>query len=52
MAPDALAKKISGVKADEITAIAKDIFQNKKLNMAVIGPYKKEDNILKLLRFS
>ncbi|HEY4475683.1 MAG TPA: pitrilysin family protein [Candidatus Paceibacterota bacterium] len=52
MAPDALAKKISEVKADELTAIAKDIFQDKKLNMAVIGPYKKEDNILKLLRFS
>ncbi len=46
-----LAAKIQSVKAEEIQAVARDIFQNNRLNLAVIGPFKdkaKFESILKL----
>lgn len=33
-------KKIKAVKARDIQAVAKDIFQNNKLNLAIIGPFQ------------
>lgn len=41
--PAELIKKVQAVKAEEIAAVAKDIFQNQKLNLAVIGPLKEEE---------
>lgn len=44
-------KKVDKVTEDDILRVAKDIFQNKKLNLAVIGPHrdgKKLEKILKL----
>lgn len=38
--PEQVVKKIKTVKASEIQALAKDIFQNNKLNLAVVGPFK------------
>jgi predicted Zn-dependent peptidase len=49
--PKELIAKIQKVEAAEIKNIAKTIFDNTKLNMAVIGPYKKESlfkNIVKI----
>ncbi len=46
-----LAAKIQSVKAKEIQAVARDIFQNNRLNLAVIGPFKdkaKFESVLKL----
>lgn len=45
-----LLKKIQAVSADEIKAVAQEIFKNEKLNMALIGPFKDKDfsAILKL----
>ncbi|KKR89175.1 MAG: putative zinc protease [Candidatus Wolfebacteria bacterium GW2011_GWA2_42_10] len=47
--PDELAQKIQAVKAEEIMAVAKDIFQNNKLNLAIIGPFKDKNRFEKIL---
>ena len=47
--PEELARKIRGVKMDEITAVAQDIFQNKKLNLALIGPFEEKEKFEKIL---
>jgi predicted Zn-dependent peptidase len=39
--PEEVAKKINAVTAEEIQAVAKDIFKERNLNLAVIGPFKK-----------
>ncbi len=43
---------IDKVKASDIKRVAKDIFKNEKLNLALIGPFEKkdEDRILKILK--
>lgn len=38
--PEALAKKIRAVKASDVQALAKELFINKALNLALVGPYK------------
>jgi len=40
--PSELTEKIQAVKAEEIMAMAQDIFQNSKLNLAIIGPFSAE----------
>ena len=40
MSPEEIVKKIKAVKASEVQAVAKEIFTNNKLNLAVIGPFK------------
>ncbi len=40
LTPDALAEKIKAVRAEEIQAVARDLFRNESLNLAVIGPFK------------
>lgn len=47
--PSELAKKIQAVTAEEIQAVAKDIFQNNKLNLALIGPFEDKEKFEKLL---
>jgi predicted Zn-dependent peptidase len=37
-----LTEKIQAVKVEEIMAVAQDIFQNNKLNLAIIGPFSAE----------
>lgn len=50
MTPEAYIKKIKSVKTDEIMKIAKEIFQNRKLNLAIIGPFKNKDAFEKILK--
>ena len=50
VSPENLAQKIQAVTAGEIMAVAKDIFQNKKLNLAIIGPFEDEEKFEKLLK--
>lgn len=47
--PDEAAKKISAVTRREVIAIAKEIFRNEKLNLALIGPYKEKTPFEKIL---
>ena len=42
-------KKIKGVTSGEIMSLAKVIFKNNRLNLAVIGPYKNEAQFRKIL---
>jgi predicted Zn-dependent peptidase len=48
-----LVKKYQLVSKEEIRAVARDIFKNNKLNMALLGPYKEKDKnrIKKLFKF-
>ncbi len=48
--PQDLIKKIQAVTAEEIAAVAGEIFQNQKLNLAVIGPFKEKEKFEKILK--
>ena len=48
--PEKYAEKIRGVKTEEIQAVAQDIFQNNRLNLAVIGPLKNQEKLEKVLK--
>lgn len=48
--PEEYAQKIRAVTAEEIQSVAKDIFQNNKLNLAVIGPFKDRERFEKILK--
>jgi len=45
------AEEIRKVTALQIQNLAKQIFNNNKLNLALIGPFKVEDKFLKILKF-
>ncbi len=49
--PDEVIKRVKGVKAGEIRTVARHIFQDDKLNLAIIGPYKSDESFKKILRF-
>ncbi|MEK7181364.1 MAG: pitrilysin family protein [Patescibacteria group bacterium] len=51
LSPNEIIEKVKKVKAEEIREVAKFIFQNSKLNLAVIGPYKDKEGFKKILRF-
>ncbi|MCL4390044.1 hypothetical protein M1345_01480 [Patescibacteria group bacterium] len=49
--PEEILEKVNKVTAADIQRVARDIFQNKNLNLAIIGPFKNEgefDKIIKL----
>ena len=43
-------KNIDKVTENDILRVAKEIFQNKKLNLAVIGPHKDGKKLEKILK--
>ena len=45
------AREIRKINAKEIRSLAKDIFKNKKLNLALIGPFQEKKSFLKILKF-
>ncbi|MEK7080908.1 MAG: pitrilysin family protein [Patescibacteria group bacterium] len=45
------AKEIRKITASQIQNLAKDIFKNNKLNLALIGPFKKKAKFSKIMRF-
>ena len=47
--PQELIKKIREVKSGEIREIANDIFQDSKLNLALIGPFEEQSRFEKIL---
>ncbi|MFA5083814.1 MAG: pitrilysin family protein [Candidatus Paceibacterota bacterium] len=47
--PRELIEKIQGVKSEEIKEIAKDVFQDLKLNLALIGPFEEPARFEKIL---
>jgi len=44
-------KEIEKVTANDIQKMAKIIFKDKNLNLAIIGPFKKDDKFKKILKF-
>lgn len=50
MTPTELAEKLQKVTAKEIQDVAKDIFTNEKLNLAVIGPVGDEKKLEEALK--
>jgi len=44
-------KKIFAVNQNQIKKVAQDLIQEQKLNLAVIGPFKKKEEFVKLLKF-
>ncbi len=51
LTPEEFLKAMDKVSAEDIRRVARDIFDNKKLNLAVIGPFedkKKFNNLLKI----
>ncbi len=48
--PEELIKKVQAVKSEEIMAVAKEIFQNNKLNLAIIGPLKDKERFESILK--
>jgi predicted Zn-dependent peptidase len=51
MTPEDYIKAISAVTAEDIRRVATDIFTNKGLNLAIIGPYEGEKEFLPILTF-
>ncbi len=49
--PHDLIAKIQKVRAEEVQDVARNIFSENKLNLAVIGPYKKPQIFRKMLEF-
>lgn len=49
--PKEKAKLIDKVTAADVLRVAKDIFQNKKLNLAVIGPHPDKKKLVPLVKF-
>lgn len=48
--PAEIIKRVDEVTADDINKIARDIFLEKTLNLAVIGPFKEEEKFQQLLK--
>lgn len=48
--PKERVKMIERVTAAQVLRVAKDIFQNRKLNLAVIGPHEKKETLERLLK--
>ncbi len=51
LAPSAYFKKLEAVKVEDIRRVARDIFINQGLNLAIIGPYKEREKFEELLKF-
>jgi len=49
--PATLIKEIQAVTANEVRAIARKIFKNDRLNLALIGPFKDKKPFEKILKF-
>ncbi len=51
MSPEELLKAIQSVSRKDIVNVANSVFQNSKLNLAIIGPYKNKTEFEKILKF-
>jgi predicted Zn-dependent peptidase len=49
LSPAVLTDRIRRVTAKDVQAVAKAIFKNKGLNLAIVGPYKKQAQLKKIL---
>jgi len=52
MLTDEIFAKIEKVTTKDVLRVARDVFQNEKLNLAVIGPHKNKSEIKKILKIN
>lgn len=50
LTPEQLIAKINAVTSDEIMEVAREIFQNQKLNLALVGPFENKEPFEKILK--
>lgn len=50
VSPKEMIERIESVTAKQVQRLANELFTNERLNLALIGPYKKEDKFKKLLK--
>ncbi len=50
LTPEEVIAKTDAVTIKDVEGVAKDIFDPKKLNLAIIGPFKEEDKFLKIFK--
>lgn len=48
--PVDIAKEIRGVKAGDVKRVARHVFQNKNMNLAIVGPFKSTKPFQKVFR--
>lgn len=51
LTPEEEIDKIKKVTLDQVAGVASDIFDNSKLNLSLIGPFEREDEFKKILKF-
>jgi len=51
LTPEEVFNKIDKITAEDILAVAKDVFKPEKLNLAIIGPFKDKEKFKRLLKF-
>jgi len=51
VSPSELVRRIQAVRAEAVQGVARALFTNSRLNLAVIGPYKNPAHFRKLLKF-
>ncbi|MEK7110551.1 MAG: insulinase family protein, partial [Patescibacteria group bacterium] len=49
--PNEVIRDLKAVTAEEIRAVARALFTDRRLNFAVIGPYAKDDSFRRALHF-
>jgi len=49
--PEEIMSHVDGVTSADMLKVARDIFDDKKMYLAVIGPYDSEERFAKLLKF-
>lgn len=52
MTPEEIMEHIQAITAEEIQEVAKDLFKNEGLNLAVIGPLKNNDELQSVLKIA
>jgi predicted Zn-dependent peptidase len=51
LSPEAVARRVAGVRAEEVRRVARELFRDPMLSLSAIGPYRSGTVFSKLLRF-
>ena len=51
VSPEDLIKEIKKITLNDVKKLAKDIFKNENLNLAIVGPVKNKEEIKKICKF-
>ncbi len=51
ISPEEYFKRLNAVKPEDLRRVAREIFKNEKLNLAAIGPFRKEEELKEIVKF-